>query len=187
DRERCRAGVEGMRGGPIVKDAAAQAAAAVAAGPAGAAIGPVAGECATRDDEAGLEQVRDPAAYPIATVAAAPLAADGLVVRDRAVADRGLAAPGRSHDAGSAYSEPTARADAHEGASRVAGAADGPVVAERQVASDQNHPATRRILRQRDDGAPQGRAHTREPGAASRVAAASQGLVVVERTVRDPG
>src|SRR5260370_1175806 len=74
-----------------------------------------------------------------------------------------------------------AEADAREGDGRVAGAADGPVMAKRQVAGGQESGS---VFAQITDRAAGARAEENE-AAAARVAAAPEGLVVLERTVRD--
>src|SRR5262249_38830294 len=108
--------------------------AAFGAGRADAAHGLVAAERATRDGQDRPKEVRHAAAPPIGAVTAAdPLAAYGLVVRDRAVADRNRHAYRGTEWGVSACGKPTALASAQEGAGSVARAADGPVVAERDV------------------------------------------------------
>src|SRR5262249_28456651 len=140
DRERSQgAGVDGVDGRPVVEDTAAQAAAAVAVGPAGAADGPVAAERAARNDKGTPEEVRDPAPQPIAAVVAgASRPADRFVVRNEAVAGEGQAPLGGGLERAGSVGDPTAPAGAHEGAGRVGGAADGPVVADCHVARVQD-------------------------------------------------
>ena len=142
DRED-RRGAEVRRVGgcrPVV-EAAAEAAAAVAAVPPSP-------PCAWLWVSVLPEMVRTPprrfATPPPRRSAAA--AADGLVMRHRAIPERDRAAPGNGDKRVAAViREPATDARVHEGAGRVAVAADGAVVAERHVAEGQAHGLTRCI------------------------------------------
>src|SRR6516225_6615504 len=139
---------------------------------------------AARDGEGGPEDIRDTAPQCIAAGAAgASLAAEGVVVDDRAVADRGRAAPRTPVRLSSVSCEPTTEALAHQGADGVAGAADGAVMADRNVAGDQDN--GRRTPSPIED--PTAAAAADFGAEDARVAAASQCLVELERTARDRG
>src|SRR5437763_470579 len=110
-------------GGPRPGTYRCQPAAAVAANAPGAADGPVSAERAIRDGERRPEQVREAATQAVGPVATgAARAADGLVPTEGAARDRGRC-PTLAVDR-------AADALAREGAARVPGAADGPVVGE---------------------------------------------------------
>src|SRR5262249_59501217 len=86
-------------------------------------------------------------------------AADGLVMVHRAVPERDLATPGNGDKVVAAViPQPAADARSHDGAGRVAVAADGPVVAERHVAEGQAHVRTRRVPCHRADRPAESRA-----------------------------
>src|SRR5262245_39049729 len=111
-------------------------------------------------------------------------------MRHGAIADRRRAAPGRGEKRVAAITgEPAPDARVHQGAGRVAVAADGTVVAERHVAESQAHVQTRRILCRCGDRPARARADELEAGAGAvpPVAAASVGLVVLEEAIGDRG
>src|SRR5262249_33383458 len=139
NREARRGPEVGGRGGrSVIEEAAAEPVAAVGTGGAGATDRLVARHWAAQDGERRPCQVRDattPRSAAVATIGS--LAADGLVIRDRAVAYGVRATPGETEGASIIRRKPTALANPHESAARVTVAADGPVVAEHNVPEGQ--------------------------------------------------
>src|SRR5262249_11324596 len=133
DEDGWGAGVARVRGGPVVEETAAPAAAAVAAGPAADLV---AGEDAARDSEDAPKAIRNAAPQGrAAAVADVSLAAHCLVIRNRAIAERGRAPSRRGHEVvGGNIHKPTTDARVHEGAGRVVVPPDGLVASERHVA-----------------------------------------------------
>ena len=189
DEDGWGAGVARVRGGPVVEETAAPAAAAVAAGPAGTRADLVAGEGAARDGEDTPKEIRNAAPQGrAAAVADVSLAADCLVIRNRAIAERGRAPSRRGHEVVSGnIHKPTTDARVHEGAGRVVVPPDGLVAAERHVAEGQANGATGGVPCKSEDRPTHGRADELEAGEVPPVAVAPAGLVVLERAVRDRG
>src|SRR5262249_28297745 len=132
--DRRGAGVRWVGGCGRVVDAAAESVAAAIA-----SLSPIMGQRAARDGDDAPQGIRNPAPQRGAAVAA-----DGLVMRNRAIAERDLAARGFGDKRIAAISrEPTTDARVHESAGRVAVAADGAVVADRHVAEGQDSVLTR--------------------------------------------
>src|SRR5499433_571946 len=183
DEDGWGAGVARVRGGPVVEETTAPAAAA------GPAADLVAGEDAVRDSEDAPKEIRNAAPQGrAAAVADVSLAADCLVIRNRAIAERGRAPSGRGHEVvGGNIHEPTTDARVHEGAGRVVVPPDGMVPAERHVAEGQANGATGGVPCKSEDRPTHGRADELEAGEVPPVAVAPAGLVVLERAVPDRG